>query len=223
MPAVQEYDVNGPVTYDQKVKFQTFGYQGLPIFYVLVWFFSIGILVEEKIVDAPPFSFVLLIVTTLLLIEWWFRRRFIGRNEGEEWVTVGQQLTERYVWAKQYEISKLTFKKVKRNTGEDSSINYVQLFYEGRKILDCPGSQQDVKEILPELDVATNDIRGYFASNSPAEQRKSSSKETKILTQSDNESPQPNSQIRTETESMIPNESKEQSSNFWDDVRVDSS
>ena len=223
MPSIQERDVNGPVTYDQKVKFQTFGYQGLPLLYVLVWFFSIGVLVDEKIVDAPPFFFVLLIVSTLLLIEWWFRRRFIARNEGEEWVTVGQQLTEKYVWAKQYEISKLTFKTVKRSAGENGSINYVQLFYEGSKILDCPGSQQEVKEILPELGLPTNDLPGYFASKNPAELRNSTPKENQIHSQSDNESPPPNGQILTETEPLIPNESEEQSSNFWDDVRLDSS
>ena len=223
MSTSQNRDVNGPVTYDQKVKFQTFGYQGLPVLYVLGWFFSIGVLIDEKIVDAPPFFFVLLIVTTLLLIEWWFRRRFIGRNEGEEWVTVGQQLTEKYVWAKQYEISKLTFKKVKRNAGEDSSINYVQLFYEGRKILDCPGSQQEVKKILPELGLATNDLRGYFDSKSPPEQRKSMPVEKKILTPSDNVSQPPKGQIPQGTEPMNPNEVEEQSSNFWDEVRVDSS
>ena len=151
MSASQEHDANGPVTYDQKVKFQTFGYQGLPILYILGWFFSVGVLVDEKVIDAPPFFFVLLIVTTLLLIEWWFRRRFIGRNEGEDWVTVGQQLTEKCVWAEKYEISKLNFRTVKRNAGEDSSINYVQLFYEGEKILDCPGSKQEMNQILPEL------------------------------------------------------------------------
>ena len=223
MSAIQENDVNGPVTYDQKVKFQTFGYQGLPLLYVLVWFFSIGVLVDEKIVDAPPFFFVILIVSTLLLIEWLFRRRFIARNKGEEWVTVGQQLTEKYVWAKQYEISKLTFKTVKRSAGENGSINYVQLFYEGSKILDCPGSQQEVKEILPELGLPTNDLPGYFATKNPAELRNSTPKENQIPSQSDYESPPPNGQILTETEPLIPNESEEQSSNFWDNVNVDSS
>ena len=223
MSAPQQHDVNGPLTYDQKVKFQTFGYQGLPILYVLGWFFSIGVLVDEKIIDAPPFFFVLLIVTTLLLIEWLFRRRFIGRNEGEEWVTVGQQLTEKYVWAEQYEISKLTYKKVKRNAGENSSINYVQLFYEGKKILDCPGSQQEIMKILPELHLPTNDVKGYFASKYPAEQRNTIPKEKKILTQSDNVSQQPNGQIIPGTEPLNPNEVEEQSSNFWDDVKVDSS
>ena len=223
MPSIQERDVNGPVTYDQKVKFQTFGYQGLPLLYVLVWFFSIGVLVDEKIVDAPPFFFLILIVSTLLLIEWWFRRRFIARNEGEEWVTVGQQLTEKYVWAKQYEISKLTFKTVKRSAGEDGSINYVQLFYEGKKILDCPGSKHEVMEILPELGLPTNDVTGYFSSKYPVGQRNSPPKEKNILTQSDNESPPPNSQTPRSTEPTNSNETEEQGSNFWDDVKVDSS
>ena len=223
MPSIQERDVNGPVTYDQKVKFQTFGYQGLPLLYVLVWFFSIGVLVDEKIVDAPPFFFLILIVSTLLLIEWWFRRRFIARNEGEEWVTVGQQLTEKYVWAKQYEISKLTFKTVKRSAGEDGSINYVQLFYEGKKILDCPGSKHEVMEILPELGLPTNDVTGYFSSKYPVGQRNSPPKEKNVLTQSDNESPPPNSQTPPSTEPTNSNETEEQGSNFWDDVKVDSS
>ena len=223
MSAIQENDVNGPVTYDQKVKFQTFGYQGLPLLYVLVWFFSIGVLVDEKIVDAPPFFFVLLIVSTLLLIEWWFRRRFIARNEGEEWVTVGQQLTEKYVWAKQYEISKLTFKTVKRSAGENGSINYVQLFYEGKKILDCPGSKHEVMEILPELGLPTNDVTGYFSSKYPVGQRNSPPKEKNVLTQSDNESPPPNSQTPPSTEPTNSNETEEQGSNFWDNVKVDSS
>ncbi|MDG1555776.1 MAG: hypothetical protein P8R00_05950 [Candidatus Poseidoniaceae archaeon] len=223
MSAIQENDVNGPVTYDQKVKFQTFGYQGLPLLYVLVWFFSIGVLVDEKIVDAPPFFFVILIVSTLLLIEWWFRRRFIARNEGEEWVTVGQQLTEKYVWAKQYEISKLTFKTVKRSAGENGSINYVQLFYEGKKILDCPGSKHEVMEILPELGLPTNDVTGYFSSKYPVGQRNSPPKEKNVLTQSDNESPPPNSQTPPSTEPTNSNETEEQSSNFWDNVKVDSS
>ena len=222
MPSIQERDVNGPVTYDQKVKFQTFGYQGLPLLYVLVWFFSIGVLVDEKIVDAPPFFFLILIVSTLLLIEWWFRRRFIARNEGEEWVTVGQQLTEKYVWAKQYEISKLTFKTVKRSAGEDGSINYVQLFYEGKKILDCPGSKHEVMEILPELGLPTNDVTGYFSSKYPVGQRNSPPKEKNVLTQSDNESPPPNSQTPPSTEPTNSNETEEQSSNFWDNVKVDS-
>ena len=223
MSAIQENDVNGPVTYDQKVKFQTFGYQGLPLLYVLVWFFSIGVLVDEKIVDAPPFFFLILIVSTLLLIEWWFRRRFIARNEGEEWVTVGQQLTEKYVWAKQYEISKLTFKTVKRSAGENGSINYVQLFYEGKKILDCPGSKHEVMEILPELGLPTNDVTGYFSSKYPVGQRNSPPKEKNVLTQSDNESPPPNSQTPPSTEPTNSNETEEQSSNFWDNVKVDSS
>ena len=223
MPSIQERDVNGPVTYDQKVKFQTFGYQGLPLLYVLVWFFSIGVLVDEKIVDAPPFFFVILIVSTLLLIEWWFRRRFIARNKGEEWVTVGQQLTEKYVWAKQYEISKLTFKTVKRSAGENGSINYVQLFYEGKKILDCPGSKHEVMEILPELGLPTNDVTGYFSSKYPVGQRNSPPKEKNVLTQSDNESPPPNSQTPPSTEPTNSNETEEQGSNFWDDVKVDSS
>jgi len=223
MSASQEHDANGPVTYDQKVKFQTFGYQGLPVLYVLGWFFSIGVLVDEKIIDAPPFFFVLLIVTTLLLIEWWFRRRFIGRNEGEDWVTVGQQLTDKYVWAEKYEISKLNFRTVKRNAGENGSINYVQLFYEGEKILDCPGSIHEVKEILPELYPPTNDVSGYFSSKYPVGQRNSSPKEKNVRTQSDNESPQPNSQTPPSTEPTVPNESEEQGSNFWDDVNVDAS
>lgn len=48
-------------------------------------------------------------------------------------------------------------------------------------------------------------------------------KEKKILSQSDNVSQQPNSQIVTGTKPMNPNEVEEQSSNFWDDVKVDSS
>lgn len=221
MSASQKHNASGKVTYDNKVKFQTFGYQGLPVLYVLGWFFSIGVLVDEKIIDAPPFFFVLFIVTTLLLIEWLFRRRFIGRNEGEDWVTVGQQLTDKYVWAEKYEISKLNFRTVKRNAGENGSINYVQLFYEGEKILDCPGSKHEVMEILPELGLPTNDVSGYFSSKYPSEAGRITPKENRNLTQPGNVSQQANSQIPLGTEPMNPNEIEEQSSNFWDDVNVD--
>ncbi|MDG1556034.1 MAG: hypothetical protein P8R00_07295, partial [Candidatus Poseidoniaceae archaeon] len=69
----------------------------------------------------------------------------------------------------------------------------------------------------------TNDVTGYFSSKYPVGQRNSPPKENQIPSQSDYESPSPNSQILTETEPLIPNESEEQISNFWDDVKLDSS
>lgn len=138
--------------YDKKVKFPTFDYQGLPILYVLMWLFSAGVVVSEKFINAPVFFYMLFLVSNALIAEWWFRKKFIARNNGENWVVVGHQFSEKYIInQKRYNVSDLTFKRINRSTGENSSTGFVQLFFHQEKILDCPGSSIGVRDLIPEL------------------------------------------------------------------------
>ena len=153
--------------YDQKVRFPTFDYQGLPILYVLMLLFSVGMLVDEKIIFEPNFFHVLFLLSNLLIAEWWFRKRFIGRINGENWVIVGHQISDKYILSQnRYDISELEFKRINRNRGENGSIGFVQLFCNGEKILDCPGEKHEISGIIPELfEQKSNEVKENFWTN----------------------------------------------------------
>jgi hypothetical protein len=152
------------IDYDQKVKFPTFDYQGLPILYVLMLLLSVSVLVDGKVIHAPVFFYFLFLLSNVLIGDWWFRKRFIGRMNGENWVIIGHQISDKYVLSQnRYDISDLKFKRINRNRGDNGSIGFVQLFCNGEKILDCPGDKHDISGIIPELfEPKTNKINENF-------------------------------------------------------------
>tara|TARA_Y200000002_G_scaffold59017_1_gene44478 strand:- start:1204 stop:1761 length:558 start_codon:yes stop_codon:yes gene_type:complete len=137
--------------FNQKVKFPTFDYQGLPVLYALMLIFSVWVMVTERFIYTPPFFFFLFFTSIGLLIEWWYRVRFIARNDGEDWVVIGLQFTEKFILnQKRFPVSELTFDTYSKTTGDDRT-NYVQLFHGEYAILDCPGYEDKIRSIIPEL------------------------------------------------------------------------